>query len=240
MGLHFQQADLNVSRVAAFANSVLHTALCTSASPHAARICTGLKRPLMLQDVVLVRPHMRWPTEPPSSCHGPAMNGHAGGLAAGTPVKPGVQPSSAAATHPRGGGSAEDRATHLAKGTADSHSSSDASSPAAGRQPARAQEQSGFGLFCVFDGHNGRRCAAHMEELICGVRPARSHPGKAQGASSTNEHAHTATALRLHRCVGGYTRSPAVHLPACASAWLQVLQRLHAHPIDTQDCTAVN
>ena len=44
-------------------------------------------------------------------------------------------------------------------------------SPAAEEQSARAQEQSGFGLFCVFDGHNGRRCAAHMEELICGVGP---------------------------------------------------------------------
>ena len=134
------------------------------------RICTGLKQPLMLQDVVLVRPHMCWPTQPPSSCHGPAMNGHAGGLAAGTPIKPGVQPSRAAAAHPQGADSAEDRAAHLVNGTASSRSSSDAGSPAAEKQPARAQEQAGFGLFCVFDGHNGRRCAAHMEELICGVR----------------------------------------------------------------------
>ena len=124
----------------------------------------------MLQDVVLVRPHMRWPTRDPSSFHGPAMNGHAGGLAAGTPVKPGVQPSSAAAAHPQDC-NAEDRAAHLANGTANSRNSSDMDSPAAERQPSWAQEQSGFGLFCIFDGHNGRRCAAHMEELICGVRP---------------------------------------------------------------------
>ena len=148
------------------------------------RDCTGLKRPLMLQDVVLVRPHMRWPTKPPSSCHGPAINGHAGGLAAGTPAQPGVQPSSAAAAHHQGADNGKDRAAHLANGIADSRSRSDTGSPAAERQPARAQEQSGFGLFCVFDGHNGRRCAAHMEELICGVRlAARPADGGRQACS---------------------------------------------------------
>ena len=168
-GPAFQQAHLDLSRGDVAALHTLQQPFVLLRHRMQLRICTGLKQSLMLQDVVLVRPHMRWPPQRPSSCHGPAMNGHAGGLAAGTPVKPGVQPSSAAAAHPQDSGNAEDRAAHLANGTA--NNSSDMDSAAAERQPSRAQEQSGFGLFCVFDGHNGRRCAAHMEELICGVRP---------------------------------------------------------------------